>query len=414
MDRGTVSTRVPTCRICGGPVRECLDFGRQPVSNAFLAPDALDDEVFFRLAVGFCTVCTMVQQIDEFPRDRMFRADYPYRSSGSSVMRAHFEQVSTRLLENELADQNSFAVEIGCNDGIMLEVISKAGVRHLGVDPSAAAAEVAMKKGIEVLIDFFDPTTARAIRAGSGPADVIFSANCISHIASIDSTFRGVDALLAPNGVFILEERYLGDIIGNNYFDQIYDEHFYLFAAHSMRTLVAHFGFELVDVERLPVHGGSVRWTLTRPGVRRPTAAVRELLAQEHGLGLADVATFMRFSANIERVRQNLVNLLRDLSTAGARVVGYGATSRSATVTNYCGIGPDLVPFVCDSTPEKQGLLTPGSHIPVHSPDAFAEPYPDYALLFAWNHAEEILEKEYDFRAQGGKWILYVPDVHIV
>ncbi|HCT79841.1 MAG TPA: methyltransferase, partial [Micromonosporaceae bacterium] len=160
--------------------------------------------------------------------------------------------------------------------------------------------------------------------------------------------------------------------------------------------------------------GRGARGTGPRPGARRPTSAVGELLALEQGLGLADVATFMRFSANIERVRKDLVALLQDLRDAGRRVVGYGATSRSATVTNYCGIGPDLVPFVCDSTPEKQGLLTPGSHIPVRSPDYFAEPYPDYALLFAWNHAEEIMEKEYDFRAQGGQWILYVPNVHIV
>jgi methylation protein EvaC len=404
---------VHLCRICGGAVRACLDFGRQPVSNAFVAPNAVDDEVFFRLAVGFCTDCTMVQQLNEFPRDRMYRADYPYRSSSSLVMRAHFEQAATRLLDTELVDQDSFVVEVGCNDGIMLEAVSKAGVRHLGVDPSEAAAEVARKKGIDVLIDFFDPVTARAVRAGSGPADVIFSANCVSHIASIDQTFRAVDELLAPGGVFVIEERYLGDIIGNNYFDQIYDEHFYLFAAHSVRAMAAQFGFELVDVERLPVHGGSVRWTIARRGARLPTEAVDELLALEQGLGLADVATFMRFSVSIERIRTDLVTLLRDLRADGHSVAAYGATSRSATVTNYCGIGPELLPFVCDSTPEKQGLLTPGSHIPVREPSAFADPYPDYALLFAWNHAREIMEKEAEFRARGGKWILYVPDVHI-
>lgn len=407
-------TTTPTCRICGGVVRECLDFGRQPVSNAFVKPENAKSESFYRLAMGFCTSCTMVQQLEEVARDEMFRVDYPFRSSSSSLMRKHFEKAAMHLLETELTGPDPFVVEIGSNDGIMLKTISDAGVRHLGVDPSRRAAELAGAKGIRTRIEFFEESSATAIRAGDGPADVIYSANTVSHISYLDSIFRGVDVLLAPNGVFVFEDRYLGDILEMTSFDQIYDEHFYLFAVRSVQAMATRYGFELVDVEPLTVHGGTIRYSVARPGARRPTAAVHEMLALEEEKGLAEQATFARFGAGVQGIRTDLLALLTKLRAEGRSVVGYAATARSATVTNYCGIGPELIPFVCDTTPEKHGCVTPGSHIPVMPAEAFSEPYPDYALLFAWNHGDEIMAKERKFREQGGRWILYVPDVHIV
>lgn len=401
------------CRICGGVIREFFDFGRQPISDAFLKPGHLDGEFFFRLAVGICESCTMVQQLEEVPREQMFHQEYPYRSSGSTVMSKHFRQVGRRFLETELTGSDPFAVEIGSNDGVMLKTVSDAGIRHLGVEPSGGAAEVARSAGVRVRTDFFEESSAIEIRAAEGPADVIFSANTTSHISYIDSIFRGVDALLAINGVFVFEDRYLGDIINHSTFDQIYDEHFYLFSIRSVRNMAERFGFELVDAEHLPVHGGTIRYTVARPGQRKPTAAIGEFLAREQTQRLADLATYERFATDVERIRDDLMTLLRTLRAQRRTVVGYGATAKSATATNYCGIGPDLVPFVCDSTPDKQGTLMPGSHIPVRSPSAFGNPYPDYALLFAWNHAEEIMAKESAFRESGGKWILYVPNVHL-
>jgi methylation protein EvaC len=403
-----------TCRICGGTVSEFFDFGRQPVSNAFLKPSEVDREVFYRLAVGICSTCTMVQLSNELPREAMFHEDYPYRSSESTVMRRHFGELAGTLLRTELTGPDPFAVEIGCNDGIMLKTISDAGVRHLGVDPSGGAANAAAAKGIDVRIDFFEEATAKEIRTAHGPADVIFSANTFSHIAYIDSIFRGIDALLGDNGLFVFEDRYLGDIVENNYFDQIYDEHFYLFSLHSVKAMVEHFGFELVDAQRLSVHGGAVRYSVARPGARTPGAALPQLLAHERALGLTDHAKLARFADNINRTKKELVALLTELRSKGYRVVGYGATSKSATVLNYCGIGADLVEAVCDSTPEKQGKLTPGAHLPVIEPARFAADYPDYALLFAWNHAQEILAKEQEFTARGGRWICYVPEVRIL
>jgi methylation protein EvaC len=344
----------------------------------------------------------------------MFRADYPYRASGSSLIRRHGEDVARHIIQTCPGGRDRFVVEIGSNDGVMLTTLSKAGMRHLGVDPAAGAADVARAHGINVRTDFFNESTAAEIRDEHGPAHMIYSANTISHISYLDSILRGVDLLLAPDGLFVVEDRYLGDILKRVYFDQIYDEHIYLFSVRSVQATAARFGFELVDAQHLPLHGGTIRYTVARAGTKEPAANIAEFLAQEKAEGVAEEATFVRFSAEVERIRTDLVNLLRDLRSDGQRVVGYGATSRSATVMNYCHIGPDLIPIVCDSTPEKQGCLTPGSKIPVCSPEVFSNPYPDYALLFAWNHAEEIMAKERLFHEGGGRWILYVPQVHIV
>lgn len=402
-----------TCRICAGTVRECLDFGRQPISNAFPSPEEAGGENTFRLAIGVCDTCTMVQQMEEVPREHMFRDDYPYRSSESAFMRRHFEAVADLFLAQRPEEEPPFVVEIGSNDGIMLRRIAEAGARHLGVDPSEEASAVARRKGVDVLVDFFEESSALRILHEHGRADVVYSANAFSHISYIDSVLKGVEVLLADDGIFVFEERYLGDILSTSAFDQIYDEHVHLFAARSVGEMVRRFGLELVDVERLPVHGGSVRYTTARPGRRAPSARLVQMLDEEKELGLAEHDTFLRLGDRVARIGEDLVGLLRRLSDEGSTVVGYGATAKSTTVTNSFGIGTDLVPHVCDSTKEKQGRVMPGSHIPIVPTEAFGDPYPDYALLFAWNHAEEIISKEREFLESGGRWILYVPEVHV-
>ncbi|GAA5051588.1 class I SAM-dependent methyltransferase [Nocardia callitridis] len=344
----------------------------------------------------------------------MFHTDYPYFSSGSSVMREHFENTANKFLEQELIGSDPFIVELGSNDGIMLRTIAKAGVRHLGVEPSGGVAEHARAQGINVLTEFFEATTAAAVRAEYGPADVVYAANTMCHIPYVDSIFAGLDALLTPGGVFVFEDPYLGEIVERTSFDQIYDEHFYFFSATSVDAMARRFGFELVDVQRLTVHGGEVRYTLARAGARAATPAVAELLAEESVRGLHDRDCLARFAAEVGVVRTELIALLHKLKADGATVVGYGATAKSATVINYCGITPDQVRYVVDTTPAKQHRVTPGAHLPVRPAEAFAAPYPDYALLFAWNHAEEIMAKESEFRAGGGKWILYTPNVRVV
>lgn len=402
------------CRICNGEIEEFIDFGRQPVSDSFILPRDKGREFFFRLAAGVCKGCSMVQLTEEVPRERMFHEDYPYRASGSAKMCAHFEETARLLLRTELTGADPLVVEIGSNDGIMLRTMRDAGVRHLGVDPSVSAARAAEAEGIRVSTEFFEEGSASKIAAEEGRADVIYSANTFSHIAYVDSVLRGVDALLAEDGVFVFEDRYLGDIITRNAFDQIYDEHFYLLSVGSVRSMAEEFGFVLVDAQHLDTHGGSMRYTLARPGRRSPSESVARLLDREAELGLADPEVFKRFAESTRRACDELVELLTELRSKGHTVAGYAATAKSSTLLNFCGIGPDLLPHVFDSTPEKQGRLSPGANIPVVPAEEFSSPYPDYALLFAWNHAEEILEKERAFMDAGGRWILYVPEVHIV
>lgn len=402
------------CRVCGGRVHEFFDFGRQPLSDAFLRPTETAEEFFFRLAVGICESCTMTQLVEEVARDRMFHDHYPYHSSGSVRMRRHFEETAQSFLDTHLRGPDPFAVEIGCNDGVMLKTLSKAGVRHLGVEPSGGVADLARGHGVRVRTEFFEEATAQDIAATDGPANLIYAANTMCHIPYIESVFRGVDALLSADGVFVFEDPYLGDITTRNTFDQIYDEHFFYFTVRSVQAAANRFGFELVDVRRLPVHGGEVRYTIARPGRYPVTAAVTELAAEEAAQSISTPAGFDGLARNIRQIREDLVTLLRRLRDEGRTVVGYGATAKSATVTNYCGIGPDLISFVCDATPAKHGRLMPGSHIPVRPVEALAEVEPDYTLLFAWNHAEEIMTKERAFQERGGRWICYVPNVHIV
>jgi methylation protein EvaC len=403
---------ISQCRVCKSRVDQFLDLGRQPLSDAFRLPDASGDEFFYALEVGLCDGCGMVQLMREVPREKMFHRDYPYFSSGSSVMRAHFEHTARTLLDTELTGPDPFIVEIGCNDGVMLSTIAAQGVRHLGVEPSSGVAEVAATKGVRIRTDFFEHSTAVDIAAADGPADVVYSANTICHIPYLDSVFRGLDALLREGGIFVFEDPYWGAIVEQRSFDQIYDEHFYFFTAQSVRAMARQFGFDLVDVQRLGVHGGEIRYTVARFGERAVSPSVDELIADEQRRELDSLPTARRFAAEVRGIRDDLVELLRGLTAQGHRVVGYGATAKSATVANYCGLGPELISFVSDTTAAKQGRLTPGSHIPVVGPEAFRDTRPEYALLFAWNHADEIMAKEKEFRAGGGRWIQYVPAVH--
>ena len=401
------------CRICSGTVNEFIDLGRQPLSDAFVVPGDEQDEFFFRLAAGSCDSCTMVQLMEEVPRGLMFHEAYPYLSSGSTFMRTHFNELAKRFLATELTGEDPFIVEIGCNDGVMLKAVAEAGVRQLGVEPSGGVADLAAAKGIRVQKDFFEEATAAGIRANDGPADVIYAANTLCHIPYMDSILKGITTLLSPNGVFVFEDPYLGDIVERTSFDQIYDEHFFFFTARSVQEMARRNGLELVDVERIPVHGGEVRYTLALTGAREPARAVAELLAWEAERKLAEHATLERFATNVEKIKEDLVALLTSLRAENKRVVGYGATAKSATVINFCGLTADLVEFISDTTAAKQGRLSPGQHIPVREHGAFAGNHPDYALLFAWNHADEIMNAEQAFRDAGGQWIRYVPNVHV-
>lgn len=392
-----------------------MSFGRMPIANGFLAPEDIDREYLFELAPAVCGRCSLFQLTQQPAPGRMFHDNYAFFSGTSRHMQAHFKAFAGAVLSEPLRGRNDpFVVEIGSNDGSMLRHFQAAGLRHLGIEPSANVADVARATGIDTLTAFFDAALTDRIAAEHGQADAVLAANVMCHIADLAGVATGVARLLKPDGVFLFEDPYLGAMIDKTAYDQIYDEHVFMFSVLSVQHVFARHGLELIDAQAQPTHGGSMRYTLAPQGRRPVSPRVGEWIAREHAQGLDRAETYERFRLACERSRGELMRLLDELRAHGKRIVGYGATSKSTTVTNYCGIAPAHVEFIADTTPIKQGKLSPGAHIPVRPYADFVRDYPDYALLFAWNHETEIREKERAFLAQGGRFIRYVPDVRIV
>jgi methylation protein EvaC len=385
-----------------------------PLANAFLRPEDVPGEYFFELAAGLCEACGLVQLCEQPEPQRMFHDAYPFYTGSSSAMTRHFEALAERVMRDVLPARDPLVVEIGSNDGTLLLPFARRGVRHAGFEPSANVAEVARSRGVHSRVEFFGEESADGLASEQGQADVILAANALCHIPDPRSVAAGVGRLLKPDGLLIFEDPYVGDMVSKTAYDQIYDEHVFLFSVTSVANLFAPFGLRLVDVEPLSTHGGSLRYTIARSGRAAPSSAVESWLAKERAQGLDALPAYHAFREACERSRDALVRLLCGLRSAGRTVAGYAATSKSTTLLNYCGIGPELVEFICDTTPLKQGRLTPGSHIPVLPHADFAARRPDYAFLLAWNHRDEILARERAFTEAGGRWIVHVPRVEVL
>lgn len=401
------------CRVSGEPLTEVVNFGLQPLGNGFLQPQQFDDEYFFPMAVGFSEVSMMLQLIEQPAPEKMFHDHYAFYSSTSSFMARHFKEFATQVTDSGYLGKDPFIVELGCNDGIMLKNFAELGIRHMGIEPSQNVAQEANKVGVRTRSEFFTEQLAKSIEEEDGQVDAFLAANVMCHIPDIVSVVKGIRLLLKPTGVVVFEDPYLGDVVAKTSYDQIYDEHVFLFSALSIQHLFGLHGMELIDVMPQQTHGGSMRYVLAHRGAYPVKPSVAQLITKEKNQGLDKLETFMTFGINVSKSKKELVALLTDLKSQGKRVAGYAATSKSTTVLNYCGIGPELIEFICDTTPIKQGKYTPGMHIPVVPYEVFKGNPPDYAVLFAWNHAEEIMAKEKEFLAAGGQWIFHVPEVNV-
>tara|TARA_B100000787_G_C16182161_1_gene292488 strand:+ start:378 stop:1595 length:1218 start_codon:yes stop_codon:yes gene_type:complete len=404
---------MPKCLICKDEYNPFIDFGDMPIANSFGSKEELVDEYTFRMKVGFCTSCNMVQLVNQPNREMMFHENYAFFSSTSNYMKEHFKDFSESISTLQDLTSNSFIVEIGCNDGILLQNFEASGVPCLGIEPSANVAQVALSKGIEVITDFFDLTLAKNILKTHKKADAILSANVMCHIPYMHSIYEGVKTLLSDKGVFVFEDPYLGEVIEKTSFDQIYDEHVFLFSALSVSYLANMHNLELVNVEAQITHGGSMRYTLAHKGVKQVSQNVYDLIQHEKKIGLDNEELFLNYKNKVDKIKGDLIELLTQLKDDGKKVVGYGATSKSTTVTNYFGISSQLVDCIYDNTPIKQNKFSPGVHIPILPYDEFRKSEPDYVLLFAWNHAAEIIKKEKEYMGNDKHWITYIPEVKI-
>jgi len=405
---------VDKCLICDSEYSPFVDFGFMPIANAFATKEQIKNEYTFPMKVGFCGKCNMVQLVEQPEREKMFHENYAFFSSTSNYMKEHFKLFANSVSELQDLNENSFVVEVGCNDGILLENFIIDNIPCLGVEPSENVAKVAMEKGIEVITHFFDRPLAEHILQSHKKADAILSANVMCHIPYLHSIYDGVKTLLKEEGVFIFEDPYLGEIIEKTSFDQMYDEHVFLFSALSVNYLANMHDLELVNVEPQVTHGGSMRYTIAHKETKTVSQNVIKVIDQEKKLGLDKKQSYLGFTDNVNKIKNDLINLLTKLKNEGKKVVAYGATSKSTTVTNYFGITTDLVECIYDTTPIKQNKLSPGANIPVLPYDQFRESDPDYVLLFAWNHATEIIKKESDYMGKTRHWITYIPNVKII
>lgn len=404
----------PRCRLTGLPLTPVLDLGRQPLGNGFVR-DTDQAEYWFDLACGFNEESRLFQLITQPSPELMFHEDYAFFSGTSRRMAEHFESLAASILDRGLLRSPSpFVVELGSNDGILLKHFARRGISHLGVEPSRDVALAAQEQGVDVMQRFFDADTARQIVAERGHADLVVAANVMCHIPDLAELTAGIDILLNADGILMFEDPYLADVIQLGSYDQIYDEHVFLFSAMSVERIFAPIGLELIDVEHLSTHGGSMRYTLGRAGRREATSAVSSVLEAEKAQGLHLTSTYLAFADRVAQSGRDLKASMVEAKGQGLTIAAYGATSKSTTLYNYAGIGPDLITYICDNTPGKIGAFSPGVHIPVLAEGTFREAPPDIAFLAAWNHEKEIVERYPEFRSAGGRWLTHVPDVHFL
>lgn len=401
--QGAATWERATCRACGaGGLVEVLALGSMPPANALLRRAERDQpEPRFPLTLRLCEGCGMVQLGEVIPPELLFRS-YLFFTSSSRRMSAHFSALLTEAAQ-EFVPPGGLIVEIGSNDGTGLATTQRRDVRVLGVDPARNVAVMAAARGVPTISEFFTETLAHEVARVAGQAQLVVACNVLGHINDLDDVLRGVRTLLAPGGAFVFEVPYLGEFLRRSEYDTIYHEHLSYFAVRPLAHLLNRHGLQLERVEFFPVHGGTIRGTALLGDGCSPQ--VEEWIADEAEKGFARRQTYEALARQVATDRATLRQTLTELRDAGVKVAGYGAPAKGTVVLNYCGIGPDLLPFVVDSTPAKQGCFVPGTHQPILPPAALATERPDVLLLLAWNHAEEIRAREAAFLARGGRFL---------
>ena len=405
-----------TCRLCDSrSLERVLTLTPTPPANAFVpAAERAAKQATFPLDLHFCRDCGHVQLLT-IVDPRVLFENYVYVSGTSPVFVKHFEEYAADVIERFGLAKGALAVDIGSNDGTLLGFFRKAGLKIQGIDPAIAIAEAATAKGIPTIAGFFTPALAARIASEQGKAAVVTANNVYAHIDDLAAVTEGVRALLAPDGVFVFEVSYLVDVVEKTLFDTIYHEHL---SYHSVKPLIGFFrahGMELIEAIRVDSHGGSLRGIAKLKDGKWPVgASVAEALALESKMGIDKPATLTRFGQDIAQRGAELNRLLRELKGQGKRVAGFGAPATATTLMYHFGIGPDVVDFIVDDSPLKQGLFSPGLHVPVLPGTAIAEKKPDYLLVLAWNFAPSIIAKNAAYRAAGGHFIVPLPRVEVV
>lgn len=408
--------KISGCRACGSEgLLPILSLGKTPLANALLTQTQLaEPEDTFPLEVVFCPACSLVQINETVPPEVLFR-EYVYLSSVSDTVVENARLIVERMIRDWELTPHSYVAEIASNDGYLLQFYQAAGIPTLGIEPALNIAKIAQAKGIPTIAEFFDDKLAATLHDRGIMVDVIHGNNVLAHVAALNELVKGVGTLLKPQGVGVFEFPYVRDLIEKNEFDTIYHEHLCYYSLTSVEKLFGQHGLEVVDVERIPIHGGSLRLFVSH---RRQDNAispyVEELRTEEHHLGIDQAAYYQDFGRRVDELRTALVECLHDLKQRGYSIAAYGASAKGATLLNTFGIGGKTIDFIVDRSPAKQGLYAPGTHIPILSPNALLEKRPDYCLLLTWNFADEILAQQQEYRYHGGQFILPIPTLTLL
>lgn len=409
-------TSTNQCRFCGAALgASVVDLGSLPLANALLTAEQLcRAEPSYPLCVSICPDCHLVQ-LRESERPEQLFSDYVYFSSFSESWRKHCERYAAEMIERLKLHSESTVVEIGSNDGCLLQYFAQSNVRVLGVEPAANIAEAAVARGIRTEVMFFGRESAAALAADGHAADLVVANNVLGHAPDINSFVEGLTRLLKPQGIITLEFPHLLRLIELTQFDTIYHEHVFYFSLGVVDRILSRHGLSVFDVDELPAHGGSLRVYATHGGdAARPVSEnVETLRRREDAAGLDRASTYRAFRDRILTIKNDLRGFLAQAQRAGQTVAGYGAPAKGSMLLNVCGIGPDLLPYTVDRSPHKQSRFLPGSHIPIHAPDIIETHQPDYLLILPWNLEEEIAGQMAVIREWGGQFVVPIPQVRV-
>ena len=405
---------IANCRSCDGDdLRIILDLGSQPIANALVAEEELTSpEARYPLAVAFCPACALLQVTETVPADVLYRRDYPYFSSSSPALLKHAAQHVETLVCKYGLGPLSFVVEVASNDGYLLRNFVNRGIGCLGIDPADGPVTQANAIGVPTIHDFFGSRCAEKLVSDGKLADVVIANNVIAHVDDINDFVAGFTRLLKPTGIAVFEFAYALDMIEHCEFDTIYHEHLFYHTLHGLTPLFMRHELYLNDVERLPIHGGSLRLTVSRTPVR--SVQLDALFAHEAALGVDQVSFYNDFADRVRTLRDSLTRLLVSERAKGKQIACYGAAAKGATLVNYLDLGERFFDFVADANAYKQGKYMPGQRIPIRHPDKLVADQPDYVLLLVWNFAGEVMRQQATYRERGGRFIIPIPEPCIV
>ncbi len=394
------------CKITKQKIKPFMSFGKMPIANGFIDKKNFNKEFFFNLEVGFSKKISLFQLNDHPKPAQMFNKNYPFFTSSSKGMIKHFKKYSLWIKKKYKKNLKNL-IEIGSNDGTFLNNFKNSNINLLGFEPSKNVALISKKRGIKTINKFFNYQNVKKLKNLKNKTNIITAANAICHVPDLVSLIKGIDFLLKEDGLFIFEEPYLGSMYEKVSYDQIYDEHIFMFSASSVKKVFDLFGFELINAIPQKTHGGSMRYIVGRKGKYKTSINLNKILIKEKKNNVDNIKGCLKFKKGCENSKKKLIRKLKIYKKRKLKIAGYAATSKSTTILNYCKIGTNYIDYISDTTKEKIGKYSPGTHIPIMSMEYFKKNLPNRAFLFAWNHKNEIFKKEKKF-IKKSKWFAHV------